>query len=211
MQCVDLYVGCVHCSSYLCHQRAVWPHHCWQASQLPVRCLTQGHRMASAATSIPASWSLSHKERGRGGRPCEDIWLKRWIATPESSLSQEIEKANAWCLICQCSSYRHTLNRVAGHLKHKNLGESYKICTKNPHKRPSFFFFFCFSLPQPLTIFFQPDSISCCYLEALTPSCGEQVIDWSPIPSLPQWFMVWMSGTLLSVKMTVFTSLLLPE
>lgn len=62
-QCVDCHVGCECCSSYLCLQRAAWPHHCWQASQLPVRCSTQGRRTASAAMSNPASWSLHTKGR----------------------------------------------------------------------------------------------------------------------------------------------------
>lgn len=64
---------CVERSSYLCLQRAVWPHRCWQASQPPVRCLTGGHRMVSAATSIPVSWSLHTKRRGEERRRCEDM------------------------------------------------------------------------------------------------------------------------------------------
>lgn len=144
-------------TSYLCLQRAVWPHHCWQASQLPARCLTQGHRMASAATSIPASWSLQTK-RGRGARQCEDIWLKQWIAIPESSSSQKNTGAQ------RRMSYMSFIWQPCIKLPLKHCKQS---CRYPKAQKP-----------WQVSENWQLKTIPF-YLEAFTPFCGEQVIDWS--------------------------------
>lgn len=128
-------------SSYLCLQRAAWPHHCWQANRLPVRCSTLGRRMASAAMSNPASWWLHTKGRREmwRGWDWEDVRLKNclqrlwynthlhidlksssgwrigWGALSESDVSfirqPEQLLLNAAFILCWCISIKMTFNK----------------------------------------------------------------------------------------------------
>lgn len=137
--------------SYLYLQRAVWPHHCWQADQLPVRCLTWGRLRASAAMSDPAGWWLHTKRKGK--RMEKEVWemagwwqkgrlqdLHDWLSA-ESSLGI----VSSWlrifpdlclhtCFIHQSASHSNKEHRVSQVWNHTFLKHSrfFKLPLQQP-------------------------------------------------------------------------------